>query len=194
MNTQQLAFGLVIDEARFLEPFHEKANTRARGPYHFCQRLMTDSRNHTLGRSMRIEVGELQKNARKSFLAQTATLVNEILLVSNVPCQHVRPKHIRQLHLPRQCEHHGLFLNAQEATVCYCTGGCRAGRLTGDGILANKIFIAQYVEGCFLSGLGLNADLYLARLNDKQGIGRIALRVDGLPFPEKYNLPAIARG
>ncbi len=49
MNSQQLAFGLVIAETRLLESLHEKANARPRGPYHFCQRLMINLRNHSLG-------------------------------------------------------------------------------------------------------------------------------------------------
>ena len=76
MNSQQLAFGLVIDEARFLEPVHEKANARPRGAYHFCQRLMTYFRNHGFGCAIPIIVGEKQENARQSFLAQIAMLVN----------------------------------------------------------------------------------------------------------------------
>ena len=84
-------------------------------------------------------------------------LVNYVLLVSNVPRQHICQNHIRQLHLSCQCEHHGLLLNAQEATVCHCTSRCRSQRLTGNAILANKIVAAEDVEGCFLSGLGLDA-------------------------------------
>jgi hypothetical protein len=45
MNSQQLTFRSIINEARVLEPLHEEANARPRGPYHFCQRFMTDLRN-----------------------------------------------------------------------------------------------------------------------------------------------------
>ena len=48
MNSQQLAFVFVVDEARILEPVHEKANARPRGAHHLCQRLMTHLRNRSL--------------------------------------------------------------------------------------------------------------------------------------------------
>ena len=76
MNSQQLTFVLVIDESRFREPVHEKANARSCGPYHFCQRLMAYRRNRGLGSSMPIIVGELQQHMRQSFLARVAVLVN----------------------------------------------------------------------------------------------------------------------
>lgn len=76
MNSQQLTFVLVIDESRFLEPLHEKANARSCGSYHFCQRLMTDRRNRALRSSMPIIVGELQQDMRQSFFAAAAMLVN----------------------------------------------------------------------------------------------------------------------
>jgi len=92
---------------------------------------------------MPIKVGEQHKNARQSFLAGIAMLVNQVLLVSDILRQHISPKHICQLHLPRQRENHGVLFNAQEAAVCHCPGRRHAGRLTGDGILAHKITITQ---------------------------------------------------
>src|ERR1019366_9978486 len=73
-------------------------------------------------------------------------LVNQILLVSDVSRQHICPKNIGQLYVPRQGEHHSLFFNSQERAVCHCASRGRARRLTSDGIFANKIAITQYVE------------------------------------------------
>ena len=64
VNSQRLAFVLVIDEAGFLEPVHKKANARTGRPNHLCQRLKLHLRNRSLGCSMAIEVGEQQKNTR----------------------------------------------------------------------------------------------------------------------------------
>jgi len=64
MNSQGLALVLVIDEAGFPEPVHEKANPRTGRPNHFCQRIMTHLWNRSLGCSMAIEVGEEQKSTR----------------------------------------------------------------------------------------------------------------------------------
>jgi hypothetical protein len=90
-----------------------------------------------------------------------------------------------QLHSPSQRKHHCPLLNAQEAAFCQGTGRRRAGRLSGYGILANKIPVAQYVESCFLSGLRFDVEFYLSFLNDKQGIGRITPTIDCLSFPKK---------
>ena len=75
MNSQQLAFLLVIDEARFLEIVHEKTDPRSRGPYHLCQRIVAYPRSCDLG-SMPIIAGEQQENTRQSFLAGVAVMVN----------------------------------------------------------------------------------------------------------------------
>jgi hypothetical protein len=69
MNSQQLAFRSVIDEARVLELLHEKANARPRGPYHFCQRFMTDLRNCSLACSTPIKMGHSEEHMGQSFLA-----------------------------------------------------------------------------------------------------------------------------
>ena len=119
-------------------------------------------------------------------------LVNQILLVSDVPRQHISPKHIGQLYVPCQGEQHSLFFDSQERAVCHCASRGRAGRLTSDGIFANKIAITQYVEDCFLPSLGLNAESYFSFLNDKQSIGRITLSIDCLSFSEGHHLPTNA--
>jgi len=76
MDLQRFAFVLVIDEARFLEPVHEKADARASSAYHFCQCLLTYLGDRGLDWSMPVIVGEQQKNTRQSFLARIAMLVN----------------------------------------------------------------------------------------------------------------------
>ena len=55
---------------------------------------------------------------------------------------------------------------------------------TGHGVFANEIRVTQDVESCFFSGLGLDRDFDASRLNDKQRVSRITLRVDCLPLGE----------
>ncbi len=109
MNSQQLAFVLVKDEAGFLEPVHEKANARTGRPNHLGQRLMLHLWNRGLGCPMAIEMSEQQKNTRQSFLAGTAMSVNQVMLVSDVPRQHISPKYICQLYVPGQGAEHDFF-------------------------------------------------------------------------------------
>jgi len=119
-------------------------------------------------------------------------LVNQILLVSDVPRQHISPKHVCQLHMPGQGEKHRVFIDSQHGAVCHRASRGRAGRFTGDGIFANKIPITQYGEDCFLPGFGRNAEFYLSFLNDKYGVCRIISGVNRLPLRERHHLPANA--
>src|ERR1017187_7168737 len=121
-------------------------------------------------------------------------LVNQVLLVSDVPCQHISPKQICQLYVPCQGEQHSLFRDSQERAVCHCASRGRAATLTGYGIFANKIAIDQYVEDCFLRSLWLNAEFYRSFLNDKYGVCRIIQRVNCLPLREGHHLPTNADG
>src|ERR1035437_7595759 len=121
-------------------------------------------------------------------------LVNQILLVSDVSRQHICPKNIGQLYVPRQGEHHSLFFNSQERAVCHCASRGRARRLTSDGIFANKIAITQYVEDCFLPDLGLNAEFYFFFLNDKEVVCRIVQSINCLFLREGHHLPTNADG
>src|SRR5260370_5663232 len=117
MNSQELACRPVIDEARVLDFLHEEANARPRGSYHFCQRLMTDFRNCCLACSTPIKMGHSEEDMGQSFLAGITALVNQSLLISDVPGQDIGPEHVCQLYLPFQGEHHGLLLNSQKAAV-----------------------------------------------------------------------------
>jgi hypothetical protein len=81
-------------------------------------------------------------------------------------------------------ENHGLLLNSQKAAVRYGAGRRGAGRLTSDGIFANKIPITQYVEDRFSPGLGSDAEFYLSFLNYKQSISCTPLSINGLSLPE----------
>jgi hypothetical protein len=42
-----------------------------------------------------------------------AALIHQILLVSDVPREHVRPEHICQCHLAGHCADHGSLLDSQ---------------------------------------------------------------------------------
>ena len=89
--------------------------------------------------------------------SRTAMLVNQVLLVSDVPCQHIRPKHTCQLYVHCQGAQLSSFFNSQQGAVCHCASRGRAGRATNDGIFTDKIAVTQYVEDCFLPSFGLKA-------------------------------------
>lgn len=121
-------------------------------------------------------------------------LVNQVLLVSVVPFQHIRPKHVCQLYVPRQGAQHNFFFNSQQSAIRHCAGRGRTGRLTSDGIFADKIAVTQYAEDCFLPSWRFNAEFYLSLLNDKHSMCRIIQRVNRLPLRETHHLPPSADG
>jgi hypothetical protein len=77
MNSDQLACGVVVNEARVLEPLPKKGNARPCSPHH--PRQLTNLRNIDLGRSLLIKMGQQRKNPRESLLAWIATPINQDL-------------------------------------------------------------------------------------------------------------------
>jgi len=75
VNSQQLAFVIVVYESRVFEPVHEKADARSGSAYHFRQSLMADGGNGGRECPVAIKMGELQQDTRESFLAPVAMLV-----------------------------------------------------------------------------------------------------------------------
>jgi hypothetical protein len=76
MNSQEFAFGTVMNETRLLKLIHEKANARPRGPHHFCQRFMIDLRDRGFRCSMTIKVGEHKENPGQPSLTEITAVVN----------------------------------------------------------------------------------------------------------------------
>src|ERR1700681_4505885 len=96
----------VVNKAELSEPIHEKIDSRPGCAYHFCEGLLTHLGDYSLGLSFLAEMSKQQKNTGESFLAGIEKLVNQILFVSNVPCQQIRCEHVRKCVFPVKDFHH----------------------------------------------------------------------------------------
>lgn len=62
---------IVVNEAQFAEPVHEKVDPRARGAYDLSQRLLAHLRNHQLGRALLAKVSQQEQHPRQALLASS---------------------------------------------------------------------------------------------------------------------------
>jgi len=86
VNLQDIT-SVIINESQFPKPVHEEAHPRASCTHHLCQRLLTDSGNSNFVLALFAEVSEQCEHPGKSLFAGIEELVNQILLISDVPCQ-----------------------------------------------------------------------------------------------------------
>jgi len=85
MNLQ--AAPVIVKEAQFSEPVHEKTDPRPGCAYHLGEGFLTDLGDYSLGHTVLAEMGKQEQNPSESLFAGIEELVNQILLVSDVPCQ-----------------------------------------------------------------------------------------------------------
>jgi hypothetical protein len=80
--------------------------------HHLCKGFLTDFGNCNFGLSVLTEVSQQEKNTSKSFLAGIEKLVNQILFVSDVPCQQICHEHIGKSVPSVKHFHHGLLIDS----------------------------------------------------------------------------------
>src|SRR6202140_5108323 len=87
-NTQQGSVDvnttIVLNEAQFLEFFHEKIDPGARGPDHFCQSLLRHFGKPLFRLALLAILSEQQKSASQPLFAGVKKLVDQILLDADV--------------------------------------------------------------------------------------------------------------
>ena len=79
---------VILDKAQLPEFIHEIIHSRARGTDHSGQRLLGHSGKHRDGLVIHAITGQQQKRARQPLFAGVEKLIDQILLESDVPCQH----------------------------------------------------------------------------------------------------------
>ena len=80
---------VVIDKAELSESVHEEADPRARGPDHLRQSLLTQSGDRHFGHSLFAELSHQEKNSRQPSFAGVEKLIDQIILIPDVPLQQV---------------------------------------------------------------------------------------------------------
>ena len=101
----------VLDKAQFPEFVHEEVDPRPRRANHLRQHLLRHFRKHLLGIARFAVAREQQQSARQPLLTGVEKLVDQILLDSDVSCQHVRDEAIGELMFPVEYSNHLIFIN-----------------------------------------------------------------------------------
>ena len=83
---------VVIDKAQFAEFVHKETDTRSGRPDHIRERFLADFRDQGLGCSFLAEIGEQQKQSRKTPLAGIEQLIHEVRFNAKGSAQEIRDK------------------------------------------------------------------------------------------------------
>jgi hypothetical protein len=183
---------IVVNEAQFSEPVHEKTDSRTSGADHLCQGLLTYLWNNALRHTVLAKMSEQKKNARQSLFTRIKQLVNQILLITDIAGQQIRHEQIGKCVFPVKRLHHGFLLNSQQSAIRH---GCRRAhseRLACKRTLTEEIPITQYADRRFLASLGDDGESYLARLQIKHRVCGIPLCEDGVLLRKEHGFPALA--
>src|ERR1700730_5037512 len=158
----------IVNEAQLPEPVHDKVNPRPSCAHHLCQSLLTDFGNCNFGLSILAEVSKQEKNPSKSFLAGIEKLINQILFVSDVPCQQKCDEHFGKRMFPVKHFHHGLLIDSHHRAIGHCGCGAQAERLPYKATIFEKITLVQNAYCGFLPPPRHNGELHLSFLYVKK--------------------------
>jgi hypothetical protein len=123
-RTVDLNSPVVLGETQFPELVHEKIDPRARRADHFCQGLLRNFGEYSLGPVVFTVTRKQQKSPSQTFLTGVKQLVDEVLLDSGVPGQHMRYEAVRKRMFCAEHAHHLDFFNEQYGSR-YNRGGRR---------------------------------------------------------------------
>ena len=184
--------GVVLDKAELPESVHEKADARTSCSHHFRQSCLTESGNRHFGHTFRSETCHQQKNARQSLFAGIEKLVDQIILVSDIPPQEVLHEQSRQFWLQSHFTPEGGFLDIQKNAICQGRRGRHAYKLTGEAAFSEKVAHAQDSKNSFSTVISYYAQPYLAGLDEKQSIHVITLSENLFFFRKRNHSPPLA--
>jgi hypothetical protein len=80
---------VIFDEAQLPKLVHEETHPGPRGPDHFGQGFLTDSRNDELLLPVFAEAGQQQQSPSQPFLTGIEKLIDQVLLDPHIPGQQV---------------------------------------------------------------------------------------------------------
>src|SRR5512142_233845 len=83
---------VVVNEAHFPEPIHEKADARTRGTDHFRERFLAYFGDDRYRFGFLAEVREQQQQASESFLAGVEKVIHQVRFHPDIPGKHVAEK------------------------------------------------------------------------------------------------------
>jgi hypothetical protein len=85
----QVISGVIINKAELAEPIHEEADARPGCAHHLRQSLLAQPRNRHFGHPFLAEVRHQEKDSSQALLAGIEKLINQVILIPDVPLQEV---------------------------------------------------------------------------------------------------------
>jgi len=179
----------IVEEAQLSEPIHEKTDPRPGGAYHLCEGLLTHLGDESLGLTVLAEMSQQQQYAGQSFFTGIEKLVNQILFVSDVPCQQICHEHVGKRVFPMKHFYHCILVDSHHGAISHRGCATQAESLPCKATFSEEIALVQNAYGGFLPNRRHNSEFYLSFLYIKNSIGRVALNKDRLLFGKSCDLP-----
>src|ERR1700730_2763905 len=173
---------VVIDQAHFSEPIHEKAHARSRRADHFREDFLADLRNNRLGLTFLAILREDEKKPSQALLAGIKQLIDQVRLNSDIARQKVRHEPLGKFWLVVEKANHGCFLDPHDCGCLHCCGCRHAPGLPGQASLAAEIADSKNCNDRFFPLLGKHGELHFAFLDVENRIRWLALRKDNLIY------------
>jgi len=95
----------------------------------------------------------MQYPGQSFFTGIEKKLVNQILFVSDVPCQQICHEHIRKRMFLVRHFHHVLLFDSHHSAIGHCGCGAQADRLSGEATFSEEIALVQNAYGGFLPAI-----------------------------------------
>jgi hypothetical protein len=179
---------IVLNEAQLPEFVHEKIDSGSRCPDHLRQHLLRYLGKRLLKIAWLSIARQQQESARQSFLAGVEELVYQVFFHPDVPRQHISNEPVGKFVLPVEYPNHLTFRYDHHSRGENCGRRRHTNVLAREASFSEKIPRSQNRYNGFSAERIDDSKLYAAILNVHYVFGAIALREDGLFFPELANL------
>jgi len=167
-NTEERSIDLktavVLNEAELSEFVHEKIEPRACWADHLCQRFLRYFGEQSVGLVFLAVTGKQQKRAGEPLLARVEQLVDQVLLDSNVPCQHESDEPVGKVMLLVKYLEHFTLLNNEHGARGNRGSRLHANRLARQTAFAKEVARSQNGDDRLFAAFTNHGELHPAFL------------------------------
>src|ERR1700686_4018039 len=137
-------------------------------------------------------MSQQHQHSGKSLFTRIEKLIDQILLVSDVPCQQICHEHVGKRVFPVKNLYHGLLIDSHHRAIGHCGYGEQAESLPCKATFSEEVALVQNAYHGFLPALRHDGESYLSFLYVKNGIGQVTLNKDRLFLTKRCDFsPAI---
>jgi hypothetical protein len=140
------------------------------------------------------EMSQQQQYPGQSFLTGVEKLVNQVLFISDVPCQQICHEQVGKLVLPVKHVHHRLLVDFHHGAIGHGGCGAQPEALPCKATFPEEVALVKNPYGGFLPDLRHNREFYLSFFYIKNSIGRVALSKDRLLLGKSFDPSTAVEG